>query len=105
MIRHVVLFRFRADISAAQRDAFHAAASGLVDLIPAVDRAVAGPALGLQPGEFDYVLMLDMADAAAFAAYKAHPAHLRLIEDHVRPCVEASVRAQVRLDAVAPGSR
>jgi hypothetical protein len=96
MIRHVVLFRFRPGVSADERAAFHRAASRLADLVPAIAACTAGPALQLQPG-FDYVLQVDVADAAAFAAYKAHPAHVRLIEEHIRPCVEETVRAQIEL--------
>lgn len=95
MIRHVVFFRFRPGIASTERDAFHAAVKALPELVPAISAAVAGPSLDLQPGGFDYVLMLDFRDAGAFAAYKAHPAHQRLIEEQIRVCVEASVRAQV----------
>jgi hypothetical protein len=90
-----VLFRFREGLTEDQRDGFHAAASGLGTEIPAVSVCTAGPALRLQADSFDYALMLDFVDAEAFAAYKRHPAHLRLIEDHIRPCVETTVRAQV----------
>ena len=100
MIRHVVLFRFRNDLTEDQRRRFHAAASSLGTEIPAVSRCTAGLALRLQADTFDYALMLDFADDESFAAYKRHPAHLRLIEDHIRPCVETTVRAQV---AVADG--
>ena len=95
MIRHVALFRFRPGVSAARRHAFHIAVRGLRDLVPQVSSLAAGPTLNLQPGGFDYVLMVDVADAEAFWAYKEHPAHQRLIEEHIRPCVEETVRAQL----------
>jgi hypothetical protein len=97
MIRHVVLFRFRAGLSVDLRAGFDEAAHGLAGDIPAVSALLGGPSLGLQAGGFDYTLMLDFSDRAAFDAYKSHPAHARFIADHVRPCVEESVRAQVAL--------
>jgi hypothetical protein len=89
----VVLFRLRDDLAGERRDAFHAAVGGLV-AIPDVAGLAAGPALHLQPG-YDYVLMVDVEDAAAFARYKDHPIHRRLVEEHIRPCVEETVRAQI----------
>lgn len=96
MIRHVALFRFRPEVTPAQRESFHAAAAALADAIPAVRSATSGPALGLHAG-FDYVLMVDVDDARGFAAYKEHPAHQRFIEEHSRPCVAETARAQVAL--------
>jgi hypothetical protein len=96
MLRHVALFRFRDGIAPERRAEFHRAVAALPGLVPEIAGAVAGPSLGLQPG-FDYVLMIDVADAGAFAAYKAHPEHRRLIDDHIRPCVEETARAQVEL--------
>jgi hypothetical protein len=93
----VALFRFRPDLEQAERDAFDVAVTALGDLVPAVSGVVARPALGLQPGGFDYVLMIDVANEEAFAAYKRHPAHLRLIEEHIRPCVAETARAQLRV--------
>jgi hypothetical protein len=97
VIRHVALFRFRPRLTDARRAAFHAAAAALGPSIPSVSAAVAGPNIRLQVDGFDYALMLDFADAAAFGAYKEHPEHLRFIEQQVRPCVEQTVRAQIDL--------
>jgi hypothetical protein len=97
VIRHVVLFRFRRDVSAERLAMFDAAVRALPGAIPAIASAVAGPALGLQRDGLDYVLMLDFVDREAFQAYKAHPAHRGLIDDHIRPCVAESVRAQVQV--------
>jgi len=95
MIRHVALFRFRPGLTAERTEAFHAAVVAMTSAVPVV-KATAGPALRLQAG-FDYALMLDLADAAAFAAYKAHPEHQRLIDEHIRPCVAETARIQVEV--------
>jgi hypothetical protein len=97
VIRHVALFRFRAGLQQSELDAFHEAVTALPELVPAISATLARPTLGLQPGGFDYVLMVDVQDEDAFAAYKRHPAHLRLIEEHIRPCVAETARAQLRL--------
>jgi hypothetical protein len=97
VIRHLALFRFRQGLTDSERAAFHVAVTALASQIPDIARCTAGPALRLQESPIDYVLALDFADDAAFHRYKAHPAHRRLIDDHVRPCVEETVRAQVVL--------
>ena len=97
MIRHVVLWQFKPGLSADRKEAFHAAVSALPDQISAIARMACGPALHLQPSDVDYVLEVDFADPGAFRKYKDHDAHRLLIDEHVRPCVEVSVRAQVQL--------
>jgi hypothetical protein len=66
--------------------------------IPAIGRMTAGPALGLQPSPVDYVLVLDFADADRFREYKEHSAHRAFVDQHVRPCVQETTRAQVLSD-------
>lgn len=97
MIRHVVLWRFRPGLSAERKESFHVAVSALPAQIPAIDRMVCGPALGLQPGDIDYVLVLDFEDPGAFRKYKDHDAHRRLIDDQVNECVAVTVRAQLEI--------
>jgi len=98
VIRHIVLFSFHNEVSEERRAAFDAAARRLAALIPAIARSSAGPALALQAGPIDYVLELDFGDAVRFREYKEHAAHQAFIEQHVRPCVAQTTRAQVTID-------
>jgi len=95
MIRHVVLFRFRPGLEPERQREFHAATAAFVKQIPAISAAQFGPNLRLQQEGFDYALLLDFVDATAFARYKAHPAHARFIEDHIRGRVDETVRVQL----------
>lgn len=97
MIRHVVLWQFRPGLSADRKESLHAAVSALPSQISAISSMVCGPSLQLQPSHVDYVLEIDFEDAGAFRKYKDHDAHRLLIEEHIRPCVEVTVRAQVEL--------
>jgi hypothetical protein len=99
-VRHVALFRFRAGLSVERQTAFHNAAVVLASSVPGIIAAVAAPNVRLQPDGFDYALMLDFAERGTFTAYKAHPEHLRFIDEQVRPCVEETARVQVELGDV-----
>lgn len=97
MIRHVVMWRFRPGLSADRKESFHAAVSALPAHIASIEEMVCGPALSLQPGDIDYVLVLDFEDAGGFRKYKDHDAHRQLIDEHVRECVAVTVRAQIEI--------
>ncbi|ALM84813.1 Dabb family protein [Bordetella sp. N] len=83
MIRHVVLFRKRADVA---KDASLAAAladrmTALGSAIPVI-RSWRVAANELQrPISWDYVLETEVDDAAALDAYLFHPLHQALIAD------------------------
>lgn len=95
MIRHIALFRFRPDVSDDDTERFHHAVVAALSEIPAVQQWSAGPALGLQSGGYDYGLLIDIRDAAAFTEYKSHPAHRALIERHIKPAVAETARIQL----------
>jgi hypothetical protein len=97
VFRHVALFRFHEASSIGQRAEFLAALARLPAQIPSIRNASCGLDLGYQAGNQDAALILDFADEADFAAYKAHPAHAALIRDHVTPIVAHTVRVQYPL--------
>lgn len=83
MIRHVVLFRKRADVAEDAR-----LATGLADRMTALGGAIPVirswrvAANELQrPISWDYVLETEVDDAAALDAYLFHPLHQALIAD------------------------
>lgn len=80
MIRHVVLWKLRAeDVATKARDASIIATElqGLVSLIPAIQSlSVATNAADVQ-GNWDVCLIGDYADEAALHTYIDHPEHQR----------------------------
>ena len=92
-----MLFRFRPEATDELRRSFEQAVLRLPEEIPAIAACTAGPDLGLPGDCHDFALMLDFADATAFAAYKDAPAHRRLIAEHITPLVAETARAQVVL--------
>ncbi|MFC0531639.1 Dabb family protein [Phytohabitans kaempferiae] len=97
MFRHVALFRFHEAASMTRRTEFLAALARLPGQIPSIRQVSCGFDMGCQAGNRDAALILDFADQAGFDAYKAHPAHLALVRDHVRAVVAETVRVQYPL--------
>ncbi len=77
MIRHIVLLRFRPEITAAEKASIYADLESLRELVPGFLGASYGPNVspeGLHKGLVDGFVM-DFADEAARDAYLVHPAH------------------------------
>ncbi|MCP8882519.1 Dabb family protein [Devosia sp. XJ19-1] len=77
MIRHIVLLRFRSEVSDAEKSAIHADLLALRDLIPGMLTMSYGPNVspeGLHRGFIDG-FTIDFVDEAARDAYLVHPAH------------------------------
>ncbi|WP_297108205.1 Dabb family protein [uncultured Devosia sp.] len=77
MIRHIVLLRFRPEVTAAEKASLYAELESLRELVPGFldmsHGANASPE-GLHQGYTEGFTM-DFADAAARDAYLVHPAH------------------------------
>jgi hypothetical protein len=85
VISHVVLMKPRADLSAADRQAFVAAFERALRDIPSVRsvrigrRVVHGAAYeALSPDAGDYLAVIDFDDLAGLQEYLRHPAHVEL---------------------------
>ena len=77
MIRHCVFFKFRADVSAAERAEIYAGLNALVGQIDGLLTADFGPNVspeGLGKG-FNDGFVMDLADEAARDRYLVDPAH------------------------------
>jgi hypothetical protein len=103
VIRHVVLFRLRPELSPDRRAEFLSAVASLPDEIPSVLGHSSGPNLWLQQDGWDVALLLDFADEDGFLAYKAHAAHRRFIEEQARSCIAETARAQIAVEAASAG--
>lgn len=86
MIRHVVLFRPRATLTATERATLIEALRAAVSGIPSITRATIGKRILLnRPGyetqmteHFEYSAILEFDSEADLRSYLDHPAHLDL---------------------------
>ncbi|WP_420638837.1 Dabb family protein [Candidatus Poriferisocius sp.] len=94
MIRHVVLFRFRDDVDAAQRQAVHDAIATMPEATGVTEAYAIGGDLGLGEDNYDFAVVADLADRAAYEAYRDHPEHRRIITEVIRPAISARAAVQ-----------
>lgn len=95
MIRHVVVLTLADGTEPAARDAMIAALRSLTEEIPEISSCVVGVDAGLAEGNAEVLLQLDFDDEGAWRRYQSHPAHKRVIADHIRPVLAARAAIQV----------
>jgi Stress responsive A/B Barrel Domain len=90
MIRHIVLIRFRPEVSEAQINAIFADLHRISDVLPGVLSITSGRSQSPEKIErgFLHGFVADFADWDALAAYQAHPDHRRVGAALVASAVE-----------------
>lgn len=91
MIRHIVAFRFTVPSSDPRFARMARALHGLVHEIPEIRALAFGPNLGPSAEEWTHVLIVTMQDMDAVQRYLEHPAHVRVVQDHIAPIRAARV--------------
>lgn len=97
-LRHIALYRWNdaADDAALQR-----VVDGLASLparIPELLDYRFGADLALAEGNWDFAVVADVADEAAYAAYRDHPAHQAVAVERIVPLLAARAAVQLRID-------
>ena len=85
MVRHVALFRFNPETPDATKQSLRDGLSELRSAIPEILRYEFGDDLELADGNFDFAVVAEFANSTDFATYAAHPRHVRLVAELVRP--------------------
>jgi hypothetical protein len=80
MIKHVVFFKFKPDISAAEREAGISGLRGLPDKIDFIRTFELGEDVLRLPRSWDLVLVATYDDLDALQAYATHPDHVPVAE-------------------------
>jgi hypothetical protein len=93
-----VLLRFRKDASDQAKRALREGLAGLPAQIPELRRYQVGDDLGLAQGNFDFAIVAEVDDQAAFRVYVDHPAHQEVVTQCIRPILEERVAVQFLVD-------
>lgn len=80
MIRHIVLFKFKPEITEDERRRFLEMLNGLPAKIPVIRGFEAGQDVIRSPRSFDMALVSSYDDLAALDVYAKHPDHLPIVE-------------------------
>lgn len=94
MFVHQGTLTLRSDVTTAQIDDI---VRGLLDLpnsIPEVATAQVARDAGLAPGNAHLTFRMSFVDAAAWQAYRVHPAHVSVIKDFIAPVLESKAFVQ-----------
>lgn len=96
-VRHVVVFRWRPDVTSADVDAIDGALAALPGKIPSLRGYHHGPDLGLGEGRWDYGIVAECDDETGWRAYEQHPAHQQVVDEVLRPCIAERAAVQIGL--------
>jgi hypothetical protein len=94
MIRHAVMFRFTLATTPADVAAISDGLRELPRGIPEIADYRFGPDIGVNDGNFDFVVVADFADTADYLVYRDHPLHRALIAERIAPHVESRAAVQ-----------
>jgi len=95
-IRHAVNWNVAAHATDEQKGAMLDALRQMPKRIPQIARLACGLDEGLAGGNHSIALTVDFGDAAAFQAYASHPAHLEVIQKHIKPTMVPDSRSAVQ---------
>ena len=94
MFRHVVLFTWTDEATAAQKQALHDELPKMPPAIEAIRAYQFGSDAGLNPANFDYAVVADFDDQAGYLTYRDHPVHRELVDRYVTPIVASRAAVQ-----------
>ncbi len=97
MIRHTVLLKLTDSATNADTSAIIAALGTLPEQIPDIRDYRFGLDAGLAEGNYDVSVTADFEDPDGYMNYATHPAHLKVIEDHIAPVLAGRVAAQIEI--------
>jgi hypothetical protein len=94
MFRHVVMFQWDPETSAAQQAASIAAMREMAEEIHDLGMLSIGVDAGLAPGNFDIVVVADFADQDDYLRYTKDPRHTDVVRDYIKPYVASRAAVQ-----------
>jgi len=94
MIRHVVMFRWKAGVDDAHVQATADALRALPAQIPEILSYRCGPDLGVAATNFDFAVTAQFAGTDEFVTYRDHPAHQAVVQALIVPFVDERCAVQ-----------
>ena len=98
MFRHIVLLTLKPDTSDDARASVLTALASLPGQIDSLRSYNIGADAGLGPGNADVCAVGDFDDEAGYLAYRDHPAHKAVVEQHILPVLASRSAIQYSTD-------
>jgi Stress responsive A/B Barrel Domain len=80
MLTHIVVWKYRADVSAALREEHQARLRALRNIVPGIESLAVGFDFLRGPNSYDIGLLAQFRDRSALDAYTVHPEHVMAVE-------------------------
>jgi hypothetical protein len=97
VIKHIVIFKWREDVTEADVSAVLAQLRALPSVIDALEDYLATPDLGLTDGTGDFAIVASVASPDALRTYLDHPRHVE-VATRLRAMAESRTAVQVAAD-------
>jgi hypothetical protein len=94
-VRHVVVFRWRPEVTDADVATVDAALDALPAQIPSLRGYHHGADLALGEGRWDYGIVAECDDVDGWRAYEQHPAHQQVVTEVLRPRIAERAAVQI----------
>jgi hypothetical protein len=88
MVEHIVLFKVREGTPQEKVDGMLAGINSLKDSIDTVVSVSMGPNYSERSQGFTHGIVVRFNDKEGLAAYQPHPAHLKVVEEDIKPIVD-----------------
>ena len=102
MFRHVVMVRFTDEMTDDDKAALRAGLARLPDVISGIRTYRFGDDVGINEGNFDFVVTADFDDVQGYLAYRDHPEHQELVKGLLAPLVAKRASVQFEWPAALP---
>jgi hypothetical protein len=97
MIKHIVIFKWREEVTDADVAAVLVDLRALPDAIDALEDYLAAPDLGLSEGNGDLAIVATLASPEALRSYLDHPQHVAVVA-RLRAMADSRTAVQVSAD-------
>ncbi|WP_165975959.1 Dabb family protein [Actinomadura rubrisoli] len=95
--RHVVMFMWAEGTTTGQQEEVAEKLGELPGVIPEIREYSLGTNAGVNPDAYDFAVVGDFADRAAYLVYRDHPAHRAVIDQYITPIVAQRAAIQYEL--------
>ncbi|MFZ2174917.1 MAG: Dabb family protein [Rhodococcus sp. (in: high G+C Gram-positive bacteria)] len=95
MFRHVGLLTLNDEATTTNRNGIVEALRALPGQIPGLQKAEVSTDAGLTEGNADVMFTMTFDSQASWEAYRAHPAHVAVLTDHIKPVLASKTFVQI----------
>jgi quinol monooxygenase YgiN len=95
MLRHVAMFRFKADSTDEQKRKARDGLANLLGVVPSLRAMTIGLDIRRNPNNWDMVLVADFDDKAGLEAYFANPT-MKAASDYTASVTQKEITARVQ---------